>query len=72
MKQVDINRLERCIQLYEKIGELLQKTIDRCSSDELLNGRRIGDILRDFRDTIVYERQMLTGKTRAIKEISNE
>ena len=72
MKQVDINRLERCIQLYEKIGELLLTTIDRCSSDERLNGRKIGDILRDFHNTIVYEREMLTAKTSAIKDISNE
>ena len=69
MKQADIKRLERCIQLYEKIDELLSMTIDHMSSDECLNGRRIDDILRGFQYTILIESRMFKAKTRAIKEI---
>ena len=70
MKKKDIKKLEKALQLYIKLEELLEEVAESCCCDDaMLNGQTTSYQVAQMHRDACYEKNYLSGKIRAYKEL---
>ena len=71
MKKKDIKKLEKALQLYIKLEELLEEVAESCCCDDdiMRNGQTTAHQVAQMHRAAVDEKVFLAGKIRAYKEL---
>lgn len=73
MRKSDVKRLEKVVDLYRKIEDLLDKTYDSvyddsgCDEEYVMPGMSVLNFVRDERLTALRNRQWIEAKLKTIK-----